>query len=62
MFAQQIRGFMACRKIRTSSLTIDHRAVDNAPGTRFLQASAGIMVNPAALNDRLHERLGAKRF
>ncbi|MYH71594.1 MAG: 2-oxo acid dehydrogenase subunit E2, partial [Acidimicrobiia bacterium] len=42
---------MAWRQMITFSLTIDHRAVDGAPGAQFLQTLAEIIADPAALND-----------
>ena len=42
---------VAWRQMITFSLTIDHRAVDGAPGARFLQTLAEILADPTALND-----------
>ncbi len=42
---------VAWRQMITFSLTIDHRAVDGAPGALFLQTLAEIIADPAALND-----------
>ena len=42
---------VAWRQMITFSLTIDHRAVDGAPGAQFLQTLADIIADPAALND-----------
>ena len=42
---------LAWRQMITFSLTIDHRAVDGAPGAQFLQTLAEIIANPAALSD-----------
>lgn len=42
---------VAWRQMITFSLTIDHRAVDGAPGAQFLQTLAEIIADPAALND-----------
>ena len=42
---------VAWRQMISFSLTIDHRAVDGAPGALFLQTLAEIIANPAALND-----------
>ncbi len=42
---------MAWRQMITFSLTIDHRAVDGAPGAQFLQSLAEIIADPTALND-----------
>ena len=42
---------VAWRQMITFSLTIDHRAVDGAPGAQFLQALAEIIADPTALND-----------
>ncbi len=42
---------MAWRQMITFSLTIDHRAVDGAPGALFLQTLAEIIADPAALDD-----------
>ncbi|MDE0613722.1 MAG: dihydrolipoamide acetyltransferase family protein [bacterium] len=42
---------VAWRQMITFSLTIDHRAVDGAPGAQFLQSLAEIIADPAALND-----------
>ena len=42
---------VAWRQMITFSLTIDHRAVDGAPGAQFLQTLAGIIADPAVLND-----------
>ena len=39
------------RQMITFSLTIDHRAVDGAPGAQFLQTLAEIIASPAALAD-----------
>lgn len=39
----------ADRESMTLSLTIDHRALDGAPGARFLQDLAGIVENPTRL-------------
>lgn len=38
------------RQMITFSLTIDHRAIDGAPGAQFLQTLAGIIAEPAELN------------
>ena len=42
---------VAWRQMITFSLTIDHRAVDGAPGAQFLQTLAEVIADPAALND-----------
>jgi len=42
---------VAWRQMITFSLTIDHRAVDGAPGAQFLQTLAEIIADPTALND-----------
>lgn len=42
---------VAWRQMITFSLTIDHRAVDGAPGALFLQTIAEIIADPTALND-----------
>ena len=42
---------VAWRQMITFSLTIDHRAVDGAPGALFLQTLAETIADPAALND-----------
>lgn len=42
---------VAWRQMITFSLTIDHRAVDGAPGAQFLQSLAEIIADPTALND-----------
>ena len=39
------------RQMITFSLTIDHRAIDGAPGAQFLQTLAEVIANPAALDD-----------
>lgn len=41
---------VAWRQMITFSLTIDHRAVDGAPGALFLQTLAELIADPAALN------------
>ena len=42
---------VAWRQMITFSLTIDHRAVDGAPGALFLQTLAEIIADATALND-----------
>lgn len=42
---------VAWRQMITFSLTIDHRAVDGAPGAQFLQSLAKVFTDPTALND-----------
>ena len=44
-------GDLAWRQTITFSLTIDHRAVDGAPGALFLQTLAEIIANPEVLSD-----------
>lgn len=39
------------RQMITFSLTVDHRAVDGAPGAMFLQTLAEIIADPSELND-----------
>ena len=41
---------VAWRQMITFSLTIDHRAVDGAPGALFLQTLAEIIAEPAGLS------------
>ena len=42
---------VAWRQMITFSLTIDHRAVDGAPGAHFLHTLAEIIADPTALSD-----------
>jgi pyruvate dehydrogenase E2 component (dihydrolipoamide acetyltransferase) len=46
--ARQAEG-LDWRKLVTLSLTVDHRAVDGAPGAQFLQTLAATLMQPAAL-------------
>jgi pyruvate dehydrogenase E2 component (dihydrolipoamide acetyltransferase) len=46
--AHQAEG-LDWRKLVTLSLTVDHRAVDGAPGAQFLQTLAATLMQPAAL-------------